>query len=244
MGTDGALKTRVPLRGADEAGGGGVDPEQVRSALGPWLADPAAPKICHNAKQEILLWRRHGVRLQGIVLDLMLPEVDGLEVCRRLRADRATAGLPILMLTAKADAVDRVVGLEVGADDDVVKPFSPRELVARVRAVLRRAQRVELDRPLVVGRLTLDPARRLVRLGDTPLHLTPREYELLETLVEAGGRVLTREQLLDRAWGYARAEEVETRTVDVHVRRLRAKLGEEGWRVLTVKGAGYRFEVE
>ena len=179
-----------------------------------------------------------------VVLDLMLPEVDGLEVCRRLRADRATAGLPILMLTAKADAVDRVVGLEVGADDDVVKPFSPRELVARVRAVLRRAQRAELDRPLVVGRLTLDPARRLVRLGDTPLHLTPREYELLETLVEAGGRVLTREQLLDRAWGYARAEEVETRTVDVHVRRLRAKLGEEGWRVLTVKGAGYRFEVE
>jgi len=179
-----------------------------------------------------------------VVLDLMLPEVDGLEVCRRLRADRATAGLPILMLTAKADEVDRVVGLEVGADDYVVKPFSPRELVARVRAVLRRAQRAELDRPLVVGRLTLDPARRLVRLGDTPLHLTPREYELLETLVEAGGRVLTREQLLDRAWGYARAEEVETRTVDVHVRRLRAKLGEEGWRVLTVKGAGYRFEVE
>lgn len=177
-----------------------------------------------------------------IVLDLMLPELDGLEVCRRLRRDAATAAVPIVMLTAKADEVDRVVGLEMGADDYMVKPFSPKELVARVRAVLRRARPGESARPLVAGRLTLDPTRHVVTLDSTVVALTPKEFDLLHALLESAGRVLSREVLLNRVWGYARADEIESRTVDVHVRRLRAKLGDEGRRIATVKSVGYRFE--
>jgi DNA-binding response OmpR family regulator len=179
-----------------------------------------------------------------VVLDLMLPEVDGLEVCRRLRADRVTATLPIIMLTAKADEVDRVVGLEMGADDYLVKPFSPRELAARVRALLRRVRQRETPRALSVGTLTLDADRHLVTAGGQPVPLTPKEFDLLQALLESAGRVLSREQLLSRVWGYARADEIESRTVDVHVRRLRAKLGVEGRRIATLKGVGYRFEAE
>jgi phosphate regulon transcriptional regulator PhoB len=179
-----------------------------------------------------------------VILDLLLPEVDGLEVCRRLRADPATAALPIIMLTARTEEVDRVVGLEMGADDYVAKPFSPRELVARARAVLRRARGVEGERPLRVGGVTLDPARHAVTVDGAAVSLTPREFDLLHALMEAGGRVLSREHLLGRVWGYARAGEIESRTVDVHVRRLRAKLGPEGRRVTTIKGVGYRFEPE
>jgi DNA-binding response OmpR family regulator len=179
-----------------------------------------------------------------VVLDLMLPEVDGLEVCRRLRADRVTSALPIIMLTAKADEVDRVVGLEMGADDYLVKPFSPRELAARVRALLRRVRQRETPRALSVGTLTLDADRHLVTAGGQPVPLTPKEFDLLRALLESAGRVLSREQLLARVWGYARADEIESRTVDVHVRRLRAKLGVEGRRIATLKGVGYRFEAE
>ena len=179
-----------------------------------------------------------------LVLDLMLPGLGGLEVCRRLRADPATAALPIIMLTAKADEVDRVVGLEVGADDYVVKPFSPKELVARVRAVLRRAQATGPGGGPVLraGALTLDPGRHEVVVDARPLALTPKEFDLLQALMESGGRVLSREQLLTRVWGYAHADEIESRTVDVHVRRLRAKLGDEGRRIATVTGVGYRLE--
>jgi phosphate regulon transcriptional regulator PhoB len=177
-----------------------------------------------------------------IVLDLMLPELDGLEVCRRLRRDPATAGVPIIMLTAKVDEVDRVVGLEMGADDYVVKPFSPKELVARVRAVLRRTRPPAGGEPLKAGALSLDPARHVVEVAGAPVELTPKEFDLLHTLLEAAGRVLSREHLLNRVWGYARADEIESRTVDVHVRRLRAKLGAEGRRIGTVKGVGYRLE--
>jgi two-component system, OmpR family, phosphate regulon response regulator PhoB len=179
-----------------------------------------------------------------VVLDLMLPEVDGLEVCRRLRRDPRSAAIPIIMLTAKAQEVDRVVGLEVGADDYVVKPFSPKELVARVRAVLRRAKRAESDLPLVAGGITLDGARRSVTVDGRPITLTPKEFDLLQALLDASGRVLGREFLLNRVWGYARAETIESRTVDVHVRRLRAKLGAEGRRILTAKTAGYRIDVD
>ncbi len=179
-----------------------------------------------------------------VVLDLMLPEVDGLEVCRRLRADRVTSALPIIMLTAKADEVDRVVGLEMGADDYLVKPFSPRELAARVRALLRRVRQRETPRALSVGTLTLDADRHLVTAGGQAVPLTPKEFDLLQALLESAGRVLSREQLLARVWGYARADEIESRTVDVHVRRLRAKLGAEGRRIATLKGVGYRFEAE
>ena len=180
-----------------------------------------------------------------VILDLMLPEMDGLDVCRRLRAEPATAAIPVIMLTAKADEVDRIVGLELGADDYVVKPFSPKELVARVRAVLRRVQPAAMaETVLRAGRLTLDPARHRVMLGDEELEVTPKEFDLLQALMAAAGRVLSREHLLDRVWGYARAEEIESRTVDVHVRRLRAKLGAEGDRIATVKGVGYRLDSE
>ena len=179
-----------------------------------------------------------------VVLDLMLPEMDGLEVCRRLRADPATAAIPIIMLTAKADEVDRVVGLEMGADDYVAKPFSPKELVARVRAVLRRARPGEAGRALSVGAVSLDATRHLVTVGGAPIELTPKEFDLLQALLEAAGRVLSREHLLNRVWGYARADEIESRTVDVHIRRLRAKLGGEERRIATIKGVGYRFDTD
>ena len=174
----------------------------------------------------------------------MLPEMDGLEVCRRLRGDPATATVPIIMLTAKADEVDRIVGLELGADDYLVKPFSPKELVARVRAVLRRARPAPVTRPVSVGEVSLDVARHTVTVAGRPVELTPKEFDLLQTLLEAAGRVLSREHLLNRVWGYARADEIESRTVDVHIRRLRAKLGAEERRIATIKGVGYRFDMD
>ena len=177
-----------------------------------------------------------------VLLDLMLPEVDGLEVCRRLRRDPATRALPIVMLTARGDEVDRVLGLELGADDYVVKPFSPRELVARVRAVLRRARPEAGSGPLVVGRLVIDAAAHQVTVEGAAVSLTRKEFDLLRALMEAQGRVLSREYLLDHVWGYTAAGEIESRTVDVHVRRLRQKLGGEGRRIGTVTGVGYRFE--
>ena len=177
-----------------------------------------------------------------VILDLMLPDLDGLEVCRRLRSDAATATIPIIMLTAKADEVDRVVGLEMGADDYVVKPFSPKELIARIRAVLRRARPAAEARVLRAGAVTIDPMRHQVDVAGTAVELTPKEFDLLRALVEAAGRVLSREQLLERVWGYTRGGDIESRTVDVHVRRLRAKLGDTGRRIATLKGVGYRFE--
>jgi DNA-binding response OmpR family regulator len=180
-----------------------------------------------------------------VVLDLMLPGLDGLEVCRQLRREAATRRLPIIMLTARGEEVDRVVGLELGADDYVVKPFSPRELIARIRAVLRRS-----DGPVpeptgrVTGELQVDEARHAVTVGGRPVELTAKEFGLLAALMRADGRVLGREQLLETVWGYGNAAEIESRTVDVHVRRLRAKLGPEARRIVTVKAVGYRFDGE
>ena len=179
-----------------------------------------------------------------ILLDLMLPELGGLEVCRRLRQDPRTASVPIVMLTARGEEVDRILGLELGADDYIVKPFSPKEVVARVRAVLRRASARDGAAPVVSGRLVIDPDRHTVQVDAAAIELTPKEFDLLRALAEARGRVLSREFLLDRVWGYASAGEIESRTVDVHVRRLRMKLGDEGQRITTVKGVGYRLEVE
>ena len=180
-----------------------------------------------------------------VLLDLMLPGLDGLEICRQLRRDAATRRLPIIMLTARGEEVDRVVGLELGADDYVVKPFSPRELVARIRAVLRR---IEGPEPLATGRSTgdlhVDEARHAVTVGGRPVELTAKEFGLLAALMRADGRVLSREQLLETVWGYASAAEIESRTVDAHVRRLRAKLGSEARRIVTVKAVGYRFDAE
>jgi DNA-binding response OmpR family regulator len=178
-----------------------------------------------------------------VILDLMLPEMDGLDVCRRLRQDPAGVAVPIIMLTAKTDEVDRVLGLELGADDYVAKPFSPKELVARVRAVLRRTRPpAEVTRALSSGALLVDPSRHVATVAGHPVALTPKEFDLLQALIESAGRVLSRESLLNRVWGYARADEIESRTIDVHVRRLRAKLGEEGRRITTVKSIGYRLE--
>jgi DNA-binding response OmpR family regulator len=179
-----------------------------------------------------------------LILDLMLPGMDGLEICRHLRQDAATARLPILMLTAKAEEVDRVVGLEVGADDYVVKPFSPRELVARVRAILRRAQEPADLSIRRIGELEVDEPRHSVTVQGTSVELTAKEFGLLCALIRANGRVLNREQLLEGVWGYADAAEIESRTVDVHIRRLREKLGAEAKRIMTVKGVGYRFDME
>jgi DNA-binding response OmpR family regulator len=175
-----------------------------------------------------------------VVLDLMLPEIDGLEVCRMLRRDPATARIPIIMLTAKAAEVDRIVGLELGADDYVTKPFSPRELVLRVNKVLRRGQ-LEADhsRPLKLGELCIDVPRHLVTWRGKAIELTKTEFDLLAVLAERRGRVQSREQLLRDVWGYHSV--IDTRTVDTHMRRLREKLGPAGQYLDTVRGVGYRF---
>ena len=189
--------------------------------------------------------RRALERLQAgqhhvVVLDLQLPGLDGLSLCAELRRDKRTRALPVIMLTARGDEADRVVGLEVGADDYVVKPFSPKELVARVRALLRRLERPEDEGgPLVVGELEVDTARHTARWKGEPVHLTAKEFALLVALVEAKGRVLSRQALLEQVWGYTYAE--GTRTVDVHVRRLREKLPGLADRLITVKSLGYRM---
>lgn len=180
-----------------------------------------------------------------IVLDLMLSGVDGLEVCKTLKKDSKTAGIPIIMLTAKTQETDKIVGLELGADDYVTKPFSPRELIARIKAVLRRAKEKEkLPEVLRIGKLAIDFAKISVTLGAKPIELTAKEFELLTTLIKVRGRVLSRDYLLDTIWGYDHALEIQTRTVDVHIRTLRKKLKTEAKRIVTVKNYGYRFEAE
>jgi two-component system phosphate regulon response regulator PhoB len=175
-----------------------------------------------------------------VVLDLMLPDVSGTEICRRMRMEPELAELPIIMLTAKADEVDRVVGLELGADDYVTKPFSPRELTLRVRAVLRRRKPTAApNEALAHGTLRLDPARHRCFVGAQEIALTAKEFDLLRTLMTRPGRVLTRDQLLDEVWGADIA--VTTRTIDTHLKRLREKLGAASEMIETVRGVGYRF---
>jgi DNA-binding response OmpR family regulator len=187
-------------------------------------------------------------RLRGgghdvVILDLQLPGLDGLSLCAELRRDKRTRSLPVIMLTARGDEADRVVGLEVGADDYVVKPFSPKELVARVRALMRRLERRDDEEaPLVLGALEIDGARHTVRWEGQAVHLTAKEFALLVALIEAKGRVLSRQALLEQVWGYSYAE--GTRTVDVHVRRLREKLPGIAGRLTTVKSLGYRMSRE
>jgi DNA-binding response OmpR family regulator len=172
-----------------------------------------------------------------IVLDLMLPDIDGIEVCRRIRK---TSDVPILMLTARDEDVDKIIGLEVGADDYLTKPFNPRELVARVKSILRRAspeRRQVESKQLRHGQLLIDAGRREVRVGDEEIQLAPKEFDLLWELLDHRGLVLTRDQLLERVWGYTFAG--DTRTVDVHVRQLRRKLGDAS-PIVTVWGVGYK----
>jgi DNA-binding response OmpR family regulator len=177
-----------------------------------------------------------------IVLDVMLPGMDGYEVCRVIRQE---SSVPIIMLTAKTDEIDRVLGLELGADDYVVKPFSPRELVARVRAIARRLRpsaSIASEPLITAGNIFVYPMKHKVEVAGAEITLSPREYDLLKTLAESPGKVFTRDVLLDQLWGYEYFG--DTRTVDVHVRRLRQKIGDAGGDpqcIETVHGVGYRF---
>lgn len=189
------------------------------------------------------LERLQGERYDVMILDLQLPGLDGLAVCRAVRSDPRTRGLPVLMLTARGDETDRVVGLELGADDYVVKPFSPKELMARVRAVLRRSERANEAADVVrLGDILIDRDRHTVQDRGRAVHLTSKEFALLLALIDAHGRVLSRQQLLEMIWGYSYAE--GTRTVDVHVRRLREKLPALAGSITTVTGLGYRWNQE
>jgi phosphate regulon transcriptional regulator PhoB len=198
-------------------------------------------RVVADGKQALDLIVREPPAL--VVLDLMLPGLDGMEVCRRLRGSPATRGIPVIMLTAKAEEVDRIVGLEMGADDYVPKPFSPRELVARVKAVLRRAAAPPepSEAPVMVGSVRLDPVRHEVVKNGQPVSLSAMEFRLLEFFLRHRGRVYSRAQLLDQVWGQDRF--VEPRTVDVHIRRLREKIEDDPRNpvlILTVRGLGYK----
>ena len=179
-----------------------------------------------------------------LLLDLMLPKMPGLEICKEVRRDPALSRLPILMLTARGEEADRVVGLEMGADDYVTKPFSPRELVARVKALLRRSEPVgDVERPIEVGRLLIDPSSYRVTRAGKPLPLSTLEFRLVYYLASRPNRVFTRDQLLDAVWGTERF--VTPRSVDVYIRRLREKIEidpESPAHLKTVRGAGYLFE--
>ncbi|OGW90328.1 MAG: DNA-binding response regulator, partial [Omnitrophica bacterium RIFCSPLOWO2_01_FULL_50_24] len=170
--------------------------------------------------------------------------LNGLEICKILKQNEKTAHIPIIMLTAKSEEADQVLGLELGADDYVTKPFSPRQLVARVKAVLRRTGEKPKDKIFKAGKLQMDTGKHLVTLGGKPIELSSKEYGLLKALFEANGRVLTRDFLLEHVWGYDRSVEIETRTIDMHIGQLRKKLKSEAGRMITVKNAGYRFDGE
>ncbi|SFI28988.1 response regulator transcription factor [Selenomonas caprae] len=218
-----------------------VDDEQsIRELLAFQLQKHGYEALMAEDGQEALA-KAEGMDL--ILLDLMLPGLDGLEVCRRLKADKRTARIPIIMLTAKAEEIDKVLGLELGADDYVVKPFSVRELMARVKAVLRRSsQEGPQEETLQIDCLRLDFSSYQAWLAGEELVLTPKEFELLKLLVTSPGRAFSRDELLERIWGYEYYG--DTRTVDVHIRHLRAKLGERpglSERIETVRGVGYRF---
>lgn len=174
-----------------------------------------------------------------IVLDLMLPGMDGFSVYRELRADPRTSSIPVLMLTAKGEVNDRIAGLELGADDYVTKPFSPRELLLRVRALLKRTRKVTVDASLKSGDFLLERNTLKLFLAGRPVDLTATEFKLLRLLVEASGEVQERDALLREVWGYS--DTMLTRTLDTHVKRLREKLGKHAECIQTVRGVGYRF---
>jgi len=213
--------------------------------------EPAIVRLCrlyleragfrvHEARDgESALREINSLKPSLVVLDLMLPKLDGFEVCRRLRSVNSTIG--ILMVTARDEDIDKILGLELGADDYLTKPFNPHELVARVKAILRREKRASPEGPkiLQLRDLRIDLYQREVRAGANLVELRPQEFDLLAVLAEQPGRVYTREQLLQAAWGFDYYG--QTRTVDVHVAQLRRKLGAEGHRIATVTGVGYKL---
>lgn len=177
-----------------------------------------------------------------VLLDVMMPRLDGFEFCKIVRRE---SKVPIIMLTAKTEEVDRVLGLELGADDYVTKPYSVREVTARVKAILRRVSGAEENKTFVrAGDLEVDMERYVTTVKKTPISLSSKEFEFLKCLIAAKGRVLTREQLLEQVWGYDNSFEIDTRTVDQHIARLREKLGAEAERVITVKNVGYRLKLD
>ncbi len=194
-----------------------------------------AVAAAYDGEEALALHARHDPDL--VILDLMLPKIDGLDVCREIRRRGDT---PVLMLTARSDDIDAIVGLELGADDYVTKPFNPRALVARVKAILRRTEATRRGgRPMEVGSLRIDPHRREATVGDRRLELRAREFDLLAALARDPGVVLTRDALLEGVWGTDFPG--ETRTVDVHVAEVRKKLGQDGPPIETVRGHGYRL---
>lgn len=175
-----------------------------------------------------------------VILDIMLPGIDGLETCKRIRANKRTSSVPILMLTAKGEEIDRILGFELGASDYMVKPFSPRELVLRIKAILKREQKTEDDKDILsFDNLLVDISRHKVTVSDKEIKLTQLEFNLLVTFLKRRGRVQSRDNLLEDVWGIA--ADVTTRTIDTHVKRLRSKLGEVGKNIETVRGIGYKF---
>ncbi|QAT17428.1 DNA-binding response regulator [Candidatus Velamenicoccus archaeovorus] len=191
-----------------------------------------------SGEEALSVLRQSAVDL--IVLDVMLPRMDGFEVCRALKQDDRLKGIAVIMLTAKGEEVDRIVGLELGADDYIVKPFSPRELTLRIRAILKRGTVQETPGDIyTVKSLAVDVTRHKVTVGNKEAALTPMEFKLLLTLIQRQGRVQTRERLLSDVWDIA--ADVTTRTIDTHIKRLRKKIGPMGRHIETVRGIGYRF---
>ena len=209
------------------------DEESIGTLLRSYLGRDGYRVVWVRSGEEALVeLTRHPVRI--VVLDIALPGLDGLEVCRRMRA---RSSVPIVMLTARDEEPDRVAGLEVGADDYVTKPFSPRELVARIKAILRRVEPRPQEGSLQLGDIVVDVEGREVTVGERPVELTAKEFDLLVYFAESAGIVLSRDRLLDRVWGVTYPG--GTRTVDVHVGQLRRKLGRPGL-IRTVRGAGYK----
>jgi DNA-binding response OmpR family regulator len=175
-----------------------------------------------------------------ILLDIMLPKIDGFETCRRIRQEKTMAGIPIIMLTARGEEVDRIVGLELGADDYMVKPFSPRELILRVKAVLKRGRGAESEKDILTAdKIIMDIPRHVVKVDGKKIELSPMEFRLLQLLVNRKGRVQSRDVLLDDVWGIS--ADVTTRTVDTHIKFLRQKLGKHAHIIETVRGIGYKI---
>jgi DNA-binding response OmpR family regulator len=197
-------------------------------------------KSASDGEAGLALFRKESPDL--VILDIMLPKLDGFEFCKIVRQESKT---PILMLTAKKDEVDRILGLELGADDYVTKPFSVREINARVKAILRRsADKTGPKTVIRVGGLEIDLERYETRVNGKAVTLSSKEFEFLKCLVQADGRALTRDQLMEKVWGYDKATEIDTRTIDQHIARLREKLSSEAERVITVKNVGYRFKTD
>ncbi|MBO8169780.1 MAG: response regulator transcription factor [Thermoanaerobacteraceae bacterium] len=217
------------------------DDEHIRELLRLYLEKEGyETSLAVDGNQALSTFQDKGADL--IILDVMMPGLDGWEVCREIRKN---SGVPIVMLTAKGESFDKLTGFELGADDYVVKPFEPKEIVARVKAVLRRAQpQVAPKRQIAISNLVIDMEEYVVKVGDETLELAPKEIELLYFLASNANQVFSREQLIEQVWGYDYLG--DTRTIDVHVKRLRSKLrhAEQDWHIKTVWGVGYKFEVK